>query len=341
MTQNIFVVHSPYQVFVAEIIAENIHRSPNYENVILMELSQDYKSINRDLWSSVDQLEYVGGSTLGRKGFLACEKNMEIIKRYAYKDRNTHIFLSDIAWPMNNRIFFDRQIKGRVKYCMTSDGLGTMALQKVTGALFVRGIAKSINGRIRRGVRYKNYLGNQYGLDRKEIEYVYAPNTDLIKCDISKKKEISFDAIHKVVNLDKEKCLFLDEPYWAFIPGSQWRVIRESTVKYLSSMPMRKRYYKNHYFGREEEEKYFQSKGFHIVHSPKCAEQIVAENNFGIVVSYASSALFNLKSMYHDELRCIALFNKTIRNSNGYHHNKSDRILEYLKAVHVEIIENF
>ena len=340
MTQNLFIVHSPYQVFISEIVVKNIHKSPEYENVILLELNKNYKTINRDLWSKVESLENVGGSTLGRKRFLACEKNMEIIKQYANKDIETHLFISDISWPMNNRIFFDKHLRGRVKYCMISDGLGTMALQKVTRALFVRGLAKSINGLIHHGVRYTNYIGNQYGLDRKEIEYIYAPNVKLIECEPSKKKEVSFDAIHKVVNLDKEKCLFLDQPYWVCMQDSNWHAIREKTIKFISSLDIKERYYKNHHFGRKEEEIYYESKGFNIINSNKCAEQIVAENNFGIVISYASSALFNLKCMYHDELRCIALFSKAIRIANGYNENKSERIIDSFNAVNVEIIEN-
>lgn len=340
MTQNIFIVHSPYQVFIAEIIVKNIHKSPEYENVILPESNQDYKTINHDLWSKVERLENVGGSTLGRKRFLACEKNMEIIKRYANKDIETHLFISDIAWPMNNRIFFDKHLRGRVKYCMISDGLGTMALQKVTRALFVRGLGKSINGLLHNGLRYTNYLGNQYGLDRKEIEYIYAPNVKSIKCEPSKKKEVSFDAIQKVVKLDKKKCLFLDQPYWMYMQDSNWQAIREKSINFISSLDINERYYKNHHFGRKEEEKYYESKGFNIINSNKCAEQIVAENNFGIVVSYASSALFNIKCMYHDELRCIALFSKAIRIANGYNNNRSERIIDSLNAVNVEIIEN-
>ncbi|MBE3094205.1 MAG: hypothetical protein IMZ52_04170 [Actinobacteria bacterium] len=340
MTQNIFIVHSPYQIFIAEIVAKYIHKSPEYENVILLELNQDYKTINRDLWLKVESLENGGGSTLGRKRFLACEKNMEIIKQYANKDIETYLFISDISWPMNNRIFFDKHLRGRVKYCMISDGLGTMALQKVSRAIFIRGLAKSFNGLIHHGVRYTNYMGNQYGLDRKEIEYIYAPNVKLIECEPSKKKEVSFDAIHKLVNLDKEKCLFLDQPYWVYIQDSNWRAIREKTINFINSLNIKERYYKNHHFGRKDEEIYYESKGFNIINSNKCAEQIVAENNYGIVVSYASSALFNLKCMYHDELRCIALLSKEIRIANGYHENKSERIIEYYNAVNVEIIEN-
>lgn len=339
MMQNIFIAHTPFHVFIAELIVKNILRRSKYENVILLELSRDYKYVNRDLWSKIEFLENVGGSTLGRQRFLMSEKNLEIIKQYANKDMETHLFMSDIAWPMNNRIFFDKHLRSRVKYCLFSDGLGTYALQKVTQALFVRGLAKGFNGLLHCGVRYKNYLGNQFGLDRKEIEYIYAPNVKIIECEPSKKKEVSFDTMHGVVNFNKEKCLFLDQPLWLYMQDSDWHAIRENSIKFIRTLDIKERYYKNHPFGRKEEEIYYKSQGFNIINSDKCAEQIIAENDFGIVVSYYSSALFNLKCMYHDKLRCISLFSKKISIATGYNDNRSEEIIDIFNAVNVAIVE--
>ena len=337
--QNIFIVHTPFHVFIAEIIVKNILRRLEYKNIILLEMNRNFNYINHELWSNIEYLENVGGSTLGRKRFLVCEKNIEIIKQYVNKDMETHLFMSDIAWPMNNRIFFDKHLKSRVKYRLFSDGLGTYALQKVTRILFVRGLAKSLNGLIHRGVRYTNYHGNQFGIDRKEIEYIYAPNVKLIECERSKKKEVSFDAIHGVVNFNKEKCLFLDQPFWLHMQDSNWHAMRDNSIKFIKSLDIKARYYKNHHFGRKEEEIYYESQGFNIINSNKCAEQIVAENDFGIVVSYLSSALFNLKCMYHDKLRCISFFSKTISLANGYNDNKSEVIIDLFNDVNVEIVE--
>lgn len=339
MMQNIFIAHSAFHVFIAEVIVKDILRTPEYENVILLEINRNFKNINHDLWSNIEYLDNVGGSTLGHNRFLMCEKNMEIIKQYANKDMETHLFLSDIAWPMNNRIFFDKQLRGRVKYRLFSDGIGTYALDRVTRALFVRGIAKGLNGLLHRGVRYTNYLGNQFGIDRKEIEHIYAPNVRLVECEPSKKKEVSFDSGHEIANFNKEKCLFLDQPYWLLIQESNWREIREMSVKFLRSLDIKECYYKNHHFGRKEEEVYFESQGLNIINTNKCAEQLVTENDFGVVVSYFGSALFNLKCMYHDKLRCISLFSKTISLSSGYNDNNSDKIFDLFNDVNVEIVE--
>ena len=339
MIQNIFIAHTPFHVFIAEMIVKNILGRSECENVIFLELSRDHQNVNRDLWSKIDYLENVGNSTLGRKRYLMSEKNIEIIKQYAHKDMETHLFMSDIAWPMNNRIFFDKHLRSSVKYCLFSDGLGTYTSPKVTKVLFIRGLAKSINGLLHRGVRYKNYLGDQIGVDRKKIEYIYAPNVKFVNCKPSKKKEVSFDSTHGEVKFNKEKCLFLDQPFWLHMQDSKWYAITEMATKFIKSLDVKEFYYKNHHFRRKVEEIYFESQGFSMIDSDKCAERIVAENDFGIVVSYHSAALFNLKCMYHDKLRCISLFSKRMSLANGYNDDTSDKIIDLFNKVNVEVVK--
>lgn len=336
--QNVFIVHTPFHVFIAEKIVRDILAISKSKNVLLLELNPNYKHFNSELWSEVVFLENIGGSTLGRKRFLMSEKNIEIIRRFVDEDPKSCLFISDIAWPMNNRLFFDKYLKKKVEYCLFSDGLGTYALPKVTPVLFVRGLAKSLNGFLNRGVKYRNYLGSQFGLDKKEIKYIYAPNVELIDCETSKKKEIPFNAV-KEVNFDKSKCLFLDTPSWLEIRANDWHLIRETAVNFLKSLDVKEYYYKNHYLGRKEEEIYFERHGFNIIDTNRCAEQIVAENNFGIVVSYLSSSLFNLKCIYQDKIRCISLFSKTISLANGYNENTPEKIIDLFNDVNVEIVE--
>jgi len=344
MTLNIFIVHSPFHVFMAEQIVRNIHAISTTisksKNVLLLELNSDYKHINYELWSDIVFLENVGRSTLGRKRFLMSEKNMGIVRKFVDNSRQSYLFISDIAWPMNNRLFFDKYLRKKVTYCLFSDGIGTYALCKITRALFVRGLAKSLNGFFRRGIKYKNYLGSQFGLDRKEIKYIYAPHVKLIACETSKKKETPLYAAQEV-KFDKSKCLFLDEPYWTVMGAKEWHLLREAAVNFLKSLDVKEYYYKSHHLGRREEEIFFEKHGCNILNTNKCAEQIIAENDFGIVVSYHSSALFNLKCMYHDKLRCISLSNKSKKRSPflDYNDNTSEKVFDLFNDVNVEMVE--
>jgi len=335
--QNIFVVHTPFQVYISEMMVGTIEEITNCKNVLLLEFNQRFEHINRNLWSEVVFLENVGNSTLGRKRYLMCENNVGLVRNFVDESPKSCLFLSDIAWPMNNRLFFDRQLRRKATFCLISDGLGTYLLPKVTAMLFLRGSIKYLNGLLHCGVRYRNYLGSQFGVDRKEIKYIYAPNVELVDCDLSKKKEILTASIKRPY-FDQSKCIFIESNGWLVVNDKEWHLIRANTVSFLKSLGA-DIYYKNHPFGRKEEEVFYQSQGFGIIEANRCAEQIIAEEGFGIAVSYVSSTLFNLKSMYQDAIRCIALSNKTLNSSHDYNENTFDKMYELFRMVNAEVVD--
>ena len=336
--QNIFIAHTPFHVFIAEKMVRDVSLISECKNILLLEMNSDFEHFDSKLWSEIQFLENLGGTTLGRNRYIMSEKNILTITRLLDCNLITNLYMSDIAWPMNNRIFFDRILKSKVQYSLFSDGLGTYASPKVTLMLFLRGIGKALNGYLSRGVRYTNYLGSQFGLDRNEIRYIYAPKVELIDCEEAKKKEISFDTM-KIGNFDKNKCLFLDTPSWLETNPTDWNLICETALTFLKSLGVTELYYKNHYLGRKNEELFFKSHGFKIIETSKCAEQIVAENNFGIAVSYLSSSLFNLKCMYNEKIRCISLFSKTISLANGHNQNTTNELVRLYNDANVEIAE--
>ena len=335
--QNIFVVHTPFQVFLSEMMIGYRAEFQNCKNVLLLEFPHRFKHTNHTLWSDVIFLENVGNSTLGRERYLKCENNLGLVRKLVDKNPKSSLFLSDIAWPMNNRLFFDRRLRQTVVFCLISDGLGTYLLPKITKMLFFRGMVKYLNGLIHLGIKYRNYLGSQFGVDRKKIKYIYAPNVSFVDCDLSKKKEI-LTASMKRPHFDRFKCIFLETNGWLVVKEKDWNLIRTNTVRFLKSLGA-DIYYKNHPFGRKEEEVYYRSQGFGIIEDNRCAEQIIAEKGFGIAISYVSSTLFNLKSMYQDKIRCIALSNKTLNSSTDYNENKRDEVYELFRKVDVEVID--
>jgi hypothetical protein len=335
--QNIFKAHTPFHAYISEMIVGKMDEFTNCKNVLLLEFYQRFEHINSKLWSEVIFLEYVGHSTLGRERYLKCENNMRIVRKLVEGNKKSCLFLSDIASPMNNRLFFDRQLQKKAAFCLFSDGLGTYLFPKVTKMLFLRGLVKHLNGLLGGGVRYRNYLGSQFGVDRQKIKYIYAPNVSFVKCDLLKKKEILTMPMKKPY-FNQAICIFLETNGWLVINEKDWNIIRSKTVNFLKSLGVNI-YYKNHPFGRKEEELYYQNQGFSIIKDNRCAEQVIDEEGFDIAVSYVSSTLFNLKSLYQDSIRCIALSNKMVKSNTDYNENKSDEVYELFRKVNVEVVE--
>ena len=336
---NIFLTHNPFHVYIAECIIKGNLLPPDSVNILMLEREADYSQhADERIWYDVIALETIGKSTIGHVAYKKCEKNVNIIKSIINDNENTQIFMSDIAWPMNNRIYFDKQLRKCSDYSLYSDGLGTYLQPRITKSLHARGVMKSLNGLIKQGVRYKNYKGDQFGIGRKETKYIYAPNVSLVKCEDSKRIAVPFSSVAEG-SFNMSKCLFLDTPGFLGAKKNDWHLVREAAINFLKSLGMKKYYYKSHHMGQVEDTNYHEKNGFSIINTSKCAEQIVSENDFGVVVAYHSSALFNLKCMYKDKLRCISLCSRTFTadKASGYNENKSDGVIDLFKKLNIEM----
>jgi len=336
--QNIFVAHSPFHVFVSEMMVKDLEEFVNSKNVLLLEFNYDFDHFNAKLWTEVISIEYVGRSTLGHKSYKKCENNLALVRKLVDEESDSSIFLSDISHPINNRLFFSRQLRRKITFCLISDGLGTYVLPKITRMLYLRGIVKQLNGILQRGVRYTKYSGSQFGVDRKEVKYIYAPNVEFVDCDPAKKKEV-FPVNMKIPQLDQSRCVLLDQPGWTLVNENDWYEIQLATVGFLKSLGV-DLYYKNHPSGHKEDEDFYKKQGFKIINDNRSAEEVVVEEKFGIVVSYVSSALFNLKSQHHNAIRCIALHDKLLSTRRtDYNDNRFNELYELFKKINIEVID--
>ncbi len=84
---------------------------------------------------------------------------------------------------------------------------------------------------------------------------------------------------------------------------------------------------------------YYQKQGFTLVDDKRCVEEYVMDNNHGTVVSYNSSALFNLKCIYGDNIRCISLWSDLVSSYDRVDKGASKRLNQLFRTLGVEIIE--
>ena len=110
---------------------------------------------------------------------------------------------------------------------------------------------------------------------------------------------------------------------------------REQKIKYQRMYRL-----KNLEHIKEYNEEYYLKKGFKIIKDNSSAEEVIVKENFGIVVSYVSSTLFNLKSMYQEATRCIALSNRLLSEKRiDYNDNRFDEVYELFRKINIEVIE--
>lgn len=335
--KNIFIIHSPFQLFVAEQIVATNESFSDAENIVLLEIDQDI-SCSAELWSEIHYLQYVGGSVLGINSRKKSNNNTGLLRRLIKGSNKTRVLISDIAWPQNNRIFFDKKISSRVQFSLIIDGIASYMSPDVSLTNYFRGCVKSMIGAAGFGVRYRPYFGKLMGEERTEIDKVFGFSAHALSCPEEKKVDIPVYDVSNHIQLNN-RCLFLGQPFWRFMDDLEWRKTQSKTLDFLTSIECDEVLYKAHHHDREIDSLFYQKNGISLLDDNRCIERVFADNYFSTVISYNSSALFNLKCIYGHNIRCISLSGYKLGVKAGLKKSAASRMLKLLDEVGVELVD--
>jgi hypothetical protein len=338
MPLNMFFVHTPLNIFTVEQMLQNLDEFNHADNMLLLESLNDI-DYNPHLWTAVYHLDYVGGCVMGQSNRVKAENNLDSINKIIRDKNNIRIFLSDIQWVMNNRIFFDKRIRAKTTYNLYVDGIPSYIGFEISFEQAVRNLVKYCLGHLGFGVKYHPYSGRAFGEDRSEIIGVYGFNSDLIPCEPGKKRHIPTPGFSRRT-LSGNSCLFLDQPYQRYFETAQWEAIQQKTLSYLLSLNGGSLHYKNHHFGRKQDEEYYSRHGFMIVHDQRCIEQFFGDLGCNIAISYSSSALLNLKLLYGDNVRCISLIKLIDKIPRSTERQLNRQIIDLYEKVGVDVVRD-
>lgn len=337
--RNLFLIHTAFQKFVAELLIAGDPAFTEAENILLLEMDPASEEIvTPELWTSIVRLEPLGYSVLGKARHAAAERNMVRILELVPPGETVRFLLSDIAWPMNNRVFFDRRLKQRVEFHFIIDGIGSYNGARFTPKLFLRNVAKFALGRIGRAVRYTPYIGQVMGEEHPRVKRVYGFAVDHLSCPPEKRAEIPYRP-SALRSPDAKTCLFLDQAYWEVLSAEQWKALQEQTLSFLRSLGCQTYYYKRHRLNTAEDEAFYAQAGFQVVDSNRCVEELFHELGASVVVSYNSSALFNIKIFYGSDTRCISYCNDGLTRLTMTDAAGIERIKTLFRAVGVDLVE--
>lgn len=317
----VFVVHTPFQLWFVEQIVRSSVEFHNSVNVLLIENVAALDQVDSSTWHHVEELFPVGESAIGRGQRTAVDVNLQrirtLLSNYSHP---ASILLSDIAWPLNNQIFFDRRLRRMgVQYKLFMDGIGTYLGARISGMGFVRNCVKRGISYLGGGIAYRPYWGKLMGEDRHEIKAVYAFGAHLLPCEPSKRADIRLPQ-KETVSLNKQKCLLLGQDYSKLLSPAALQILQERTLAFVRDFECQDYYYKPYHqkdFSSSidnSETDFYMSKGFIPVWEPRPIEAIIHTTGIGTVISYNSSALFNLKLIFGDKIRCISLFGGCLAN---------------------------
>lgn len=303
---NYYICHTPYHLYQCSLIAKQ-HFSTDL-NIAIIEgnaNTKDYSSFNKEI-----RLDYIGGSVF--KTYSIIEDALKVIKQEISNHETNRIFLSDIAWPLCNRIFFEKKLSN-CEFNLFSDGVAAYLNKKRTAQNIIRDISKNLLSKIRVTSKYCAFKGHALGYDHPKAKGFFLPNPNSINYSANNKHEVMLPSCATQPEKTKSKnLLFLDQPFWLIIKDN-WPEIIKSTIEHIKAhYPEHNLFFKKHHRSREEENIAFMTHDFVELESDVCIEELVSERDYSVIISFYSSALLHLRWILSAETVIINLTNEEL-----------------------------
>ncbi|MEX5354140.1 polysialyltransferase family glycosyltransferase [Pseudomonas juntendi] len=289
-----FVCRSPFHCFIANKIVEGFI-SPAEKVVIFVE-SANIPNIMRSSGEiEIIQLEGYSGS---RGGWCQASNNIgKIIKKIQQCSGGVALYLTDIRWPTNNKLYFELRSLPRLKICYFAEGLASYINRSDRFSLAFKSMAKYALSIFHLSAPYRPFWGDNLGYERKDVDCLYAPcvdriNTRLRKIEVLVESEINKAPLHNAL-------LFLGQPLEQKIKTEgELSSIVMSTIEKIKKMSYNELYYKPHQFEGPLARTIFESNGFTVIDDVGMFEEWVSKEwNGQAVASYFSTALITTRML--------------------------------------------
>lgn len=311
MNSHIFIVHTAFQELIAEASAASIKKNSPTDLVILAsEIPLSEK--NHPIWNNRIQLKNIEPSSFGKNKETLYEENILKLKLSIQDKIRKTLYISDIQWPFNNRLFFDKNINKENDFNMIIDGTLAYYNPQKTALSYFKDTIKHVAGIIGLGLQYKPYLGSVMGWERKRIKLIYGLNLKLSPIPQEKHRNIEQEII-QFGELDKNKSIFLDQPFHNHMSAPDIQSLSVDTYNFIKKQGLANTFYKAHHFSKNEYKNTYGFNNENILNTTECIEKLIGHYGFGTVISYNSTALFTLKTIYQDKIRCISLRDCSLR----------------------------
>lgn len=312
--RNLFLAHTPNNIYVSRDVARSLELAES-ECVLIYEGSGAPEYVE---FHCVIYLENPYTNKDGMlRSILVKKNNTRVLKKFIENHPSIrNIYVSDIAWYLNNYIFFNKR---KLTFNLYTDGSLSDYRPSVSIKSFSRSIARAFVDLSLLAIPYRPYLGRMAGEDRERISkyYVYRKSSDIF----SNKDRILSGKV-KVFCPNAERGLYIDgcflESELTDIEYSKYIVEAFAYMRSLGCTnisakqhPLNRRTILGSICKREDVD---------LLMPSESADSLIPSLGPSVILSHVSSVLIDYASC-HEKLRVISLLDESmirkLANSNN------------------------
>jgi len=332
---NLFLVHTPFQNYIANHMVSNMTELRSSDNYIIIDMDRKVK-VNKNLWDEV----FVFSPPIGKNylvNFAERKKFLKEIQNRFVNYSRVNIFLANVFYPFNNA-FFGLARKDKLnKYvlCNFPEGIANLIFVPIDKKTYLKNFIKYSLGVII-GFPYQLFSGDISGI--KYADKIYSLIPSMLPEQLNKQKNIIEipKLTSRVLEQKEESCLILGQSNFDNIPN--YKSLIKKVVEYCNSLGITKIYYKPHHYENYSISYNYKELGCVIIKTNEPIEEYFLSHPINYVVGFNSSALLNLKYLFGNFVSCISFKGNITANYNGFSH-KWELAKSLYKELGVEIVE--
>jgi len=338
-SHNVFLAHSPFQVFMAGHMIGSMAEFRSAHNRLVIDRVWGESETDSAGWDDIVELSPpVGGTVIGAGRRLKAAVSQVVVALQAADP--ARLFLTNIQWPLNNAVLAAVSAENKrrsVRVCNYPEGIGSLRLVYPTAGQRLRDLMKRVVG-VFNGATYRPIKSDLMGLERCDVIYSLLPH--LLPVEV-RHKAVAIPAFPSpTVTVERDTCIFLGQND-RLLATALRRSVASSAANYCLTLPYKRFRYKPHHYGQSDVQRQtFLERGFEEIADSRPVEQMLMSQPVACVASFNSSALVHLKMMYGERVRCIACFPNLFGRLARSREDRSEAVRSLFERSGVEIMDD-
>lgn len=305
MSQDVFIVHSPFQLFIAEHIVRTMPGEVTPDRWLLLESWGSTPVWQPELWTRTTLLSPPLGGSARRNG-AARRRVLRMVTEEFRSCESARLWLANVQWPLNNLLYRELSSCTLANTCHYNfpEGIGSLLCPRPDLRQHVRDFAKMAT-RFIGGSGYQPFSCDLMGVSTADKVFTLC------------KEFVSVTATGEVVQIPRLKTgddghidntlIFVGQNYDDHLPDSLYRRLCEGAAAYGRNLGTGRMLYKpHHYASTTTEQDILEQYGFERLDWAGPIETYMAQNPPKYVLSYNSSALVHAKLLLGRRVEAIA-----------------------------------
>lgn len=325
---NIFIVHTPFQMLMAEAVA----------TLLSSESAEDHLVTTFELpnvsprWTSHRVISVNGAYK--RSDARKALSLAKTVFRQIGKTLRPVLISTNLEHPIVNPFYLEHTRRSEHEFEILSEGLLNMLPPRITWWQKCKWSAKWILRRLS-ATPYAFYNFDIAGTEC--ATRIYA----LVKPLLRRPLQVVFVDPRQLRApvMPAAGVMILGQPLQAFYSGDDLRRLWESLALTAEVTAPHVKLYKPHHYESTEAKEYFRRRGYEIVEDRRPVEILFKENPVYHVVAVSSSALVHLKRIYGVDIRCTAFRPLELYARTDYQLGTPEELVELFVSNGVEVTQ--